>query len=162
MFSQSNPMLAMDKDIKQKIESCIVCKVYRPRKQKHPLLSYPVLMAPWHIMGINLFLHSGYPYTVTVDNYSFVYELQPLQSITARAAVKSCLATFAANGLPKLKVADDGLPLNAGDFKEFLQNRGTSHVTTSPYYPQLRQQFREQRNSQVSVVIRPTTTAKSY
>lgn len=66
----------------------------------------------------------------------FFYEVHQLQRSTAKTIIKCCLATFAVHGLPVRLVTDNGPLFNSADFKEFLHNRGISHVTSSPYYPQ--------------------------
>lgn len=125
----------MQKDIKDKVESCIVCKENKPRQQKEALINHPVPTAPWQVVGIDLFQHNGHHYIVIVDYYSFYYETHQLQRTAVNQVINCCLKTFAVHGLPVKVVSDNGPPFNSADFKECLQHRGISHVTSSPYHP---------------------------
>ncbi|XP_064474028.1 uncharacterized protein K02A2.6-like [Ornithodoros turicata] len=122
-------------DIKHKVESCIVCKEFKPRQQKETLMNHPVLTAPGQVVGVDLFQNLGNHYVIIVDYYSFYFALHQLHRTTVKPVVRCCQTTFAEHGLPVRVVWDNGPPSNSADFREFLQQRGITHVTSSPYYP---------------------------
>ncbi|XP_049275894.1 uncharacterized protein LOC125760177 [Rhipicephalus sanguineus] len=61
--------------------------------------------------------------------------IRELRQSTASALTLWCTELFATHGLPLQLCSDNGPQFNSQLFKEFLQQLGVTHITTSPYHP---------------------------
>ena len=74
-------------------------------------------------------------FLIVVDAYSKWIEIETMMDATAPSTVKRLRKIFAAHGLPKIIVTDNG-PAFVGDaFEQFCQRNGVRHVPTAPYHP---------------------------
>ena len=85
---------------------------------------------PWAKIGSDLFELNCAHYLLSVDYYSKWIEIAKLSNI---CHLKS---QFARYGIPDELISDNGPQYSSLAFKEFSNNYGFVHTTSSPKYPQ--------------------------
>ena len=125
----------LSKEMENFIKSCPVCqKTTTPNKE--PLISTPLPSHPWERIALDLFELKGSTYLLTVDYYSRFAEVQKLNSTTSSNVITHLKSIFARFGIPAEMVSDNGPQFSSQEMKEFSENYGFRHITTSPHYPQ--------------------------
>ena len=70
--------LRMNEEVKKLISRCEVCRVYRDKQQKEPMIGYEIPSRPWQKVGSDLFeLQNGH-FLVCVDYYSDFIEVDKI------------------------------------------------------------------------------------
>ena len=77
----------------------------------------------------------GQNFLIVVDAHSKWPEVFPMTSTTSTKLCDKLRMWFAAYGLPKCIVSDNGPQLVSAEFENFLRNNGVKHVTSPPYHP---------------------------
>lgn len=126
----------MAADITEKIKKCPVCLENRPSQQSEPLKSHEIPPLPWAKVGTDLLHKNGRNYLITIDYYSKWPELTLLNSMTSTAVITALKSQFARYGVPSVIMSDNGPCYSSELFKQFSQEWGFRHVTSSPGYPQ--------------------------
>ncbi|UYV71940.1 K02A2.6-like [Cordylochernes scorpioides] len=90
---------------------------------------------PWEKVGVDLFTLKGQNYLLITDYYSRYPEIARLEDMTSASVIVHCKSIFARHGIP-LEVRSDNGPQFGSLFKEFAQDYGFTHVTSSPRYRQ--------------------------
>lgn len=125
----------MNADISVLAKSCAACEKYKHRNSRLPMLSHEIPNLPWQVVGLDIFYHDGQSYLILVDFYSFFFEIQKLRQLTAASVKNACMTVYATHGIPAKLCTDNGPPFNSACFRSFNAQLGTTHVTSSPYYP---------------------------
>ena len=135
---------SMTSQIRDRVRSCGICNAFRHQQQKETLKSHEIPSLPWQVVGTDLFEYGGQTYLVVTDFYSKYFELELLRKNTAICLINNMKKIFARYGIPQEVVSDNGSQYsntrNLFDsthlFKEFAQDWGFHHTTSSPEYPQ--------------------------
>ena len=130
--------------IKDKVNSCAVCNAFRNRQQKETLHPHDIPGLPWQVVETDLFEFGGQTYLLVTDFYSRYFEIELLRQNTAICVINNLKKIFARFGIPEKVVSDNGpqysntrhLLSRNHEFKEFADEWGFSHTTSSPEYPQ--------------------------
>ena len=69
---------------------------------------------------------------VTVDYHSSFFEIDQLHSKTATAVLAKLKPHLARHGIPDQLMSDNGPPFDSQKFREFAQQHGLEHLTSSP------------------------------
>ncbi len=123
------------RDIETFIQSCSACLKNTP-PAREPLLPTKLPDYPWERVATDLFELKQSTYILVIDYFSRFIEVKKLTSTTASrviVALKEMLARF---GIPATLVSDNGPQFDCAEMKEFAQQYGIHHITSSPYYPQ--------------------------
>ncbi|KAL3234020.1 hypothetical protein MRX96_022773 [Rhipicephalus microplus] len=96
----------------------------------------PLPKHPWEAIGIDLFCVDGVNYLVVVDYYSRFFEIKKLKRTTTENITQALSQIFARFGAPAIIRSDNGPQFASAQFKAFVKQWGSSHVTSSPYFPQ--------------------------
>ena len=123
------------KDLENLISKCSICCRQKPQHSE-PLLTSPLPDHPWQKVATDLFEWRQSSYVLVVDYYSRYIELAKLSSTTSSEVIKHLKSFFARHGIPQIVVSDNGPQYSAALFKEFANQYGFSHSTSSPLYPQ--------------------------
>ncbi|KAK7939091.1 hypothetical protein WMY93_002417 [Mugilogobius chulae] len=126
----------MNNDIENYIKRCETCQKHRYQQQKEPLLAHQRPDKPWSKVGVDLFYLSGKNYLVMIDYFSNFPEVAFLTETSAAQVIKHCKAIFARHGIPVTLISDNGPQFSSQEFKDFAENYGFEHTTSSPLYPQ--------------------------
>jgi transposase InsO family protein len=123
-------------EIKKIVKSCEHCQIYKCTQQKEPLQPTPLPDGPWQRVATDLLEENGRKYIVVVDYYSRYIELLQLYSTTSSAIIQKLKSVFARWGIPLVLVSDNGPQFSAKEFKDFAEDYGFEHETTSPHHHQ--------------------------
>lgn len=125
----------MTKEIEDKINNCEICRKFRKKNGKEPLIPHPIPDRPWEVLATDILEFQGNPYLVIKDFYSKWIELLQLRSKSANEIINKFKAVFSRHGIPD-KVVSDNVPFGSREFKEFAGAWNFNTVTSSPRYPQ--------------------------
>ena len=97
---------------------------------------------PWQMT--DLFEYAGHTYVIATDFYSKYFEIELLHQKTATCVINNLKKTFVRFAIPDEVVSDNGsqysntrnLFNNTNEFKDFVQELGFHHTTSSPEYRQ--------------------------
>ena len=101
--------------------------------RREPLISTPIPDYPWQLLGSDLFELQGNHYLLVADYYSRYLEVIKLSSTTSSAVIQAMFARF---GIPEYLRSDNGPQYSSEEFKNFANQFGFLHNTSSPRYPQ--------------------------
>lgn len=122
----------MGEMIKDKIERCEECILYRYSKPTEELQMHEEATKPMESVSVDLFECKGKDYIVMCDRYSIFTWVFRLRRTDTEAIIKALCTAFLEYGFPKAIMSDNG-PQFRQDFKEFCENNNILHVTSSPY-----------------------------
>jgi hypothetical protein len=123
----------MDNDIKVRVGTCSACIALLPAQQHESVLAERATY-PMERVGADLFDLDTVSFLVMVDRYSGYPFVARLSTTTTAAVCAVLLRWFCDFGLP-CSIKTDGGPQFRGPFKEFCQEYGILHYTSSPYNP---------------------------
>ncbi|CAM1291118.1 Uncharacterised protein at_DN1466 [Pycnogonum litorale] len=127
----------MTTDINDLVLNCGICNKFKPRQSKEPLLSHDRPTTPWMKVGCDVFHFENNDYLLIVDYHSDYPEVSKLNSLTANDIIRKMKSVFARNGIPEMLISDNGPNFINSKFKEFTDNWGITHETSSPHYPKV-------------------------
>ena len=124
----------MSRDIKDQVENCETC-IKRHRNKPEPLLPTPFPERPWQKCATDMFHFKGKNYVLVVDYYSRYIEVKRLSETSSADVINSLKGMFARHGLPDSLVSDNGPQYSSSEFKQFVEECGICHLTSSPNHP---------------------------
>ena len=74
----------MIEDIDNVVRSCAICNAHTKSQCKEPMKPCEVPDRPWNKVGADLFYLDEITYLITVDYYSFWFEVNLLKSTTSK------------------------------------------------------------------------------
>ena len=125
---------AVSTDMEKFIHSCLACQKTTP-PSKEPLLPTKLPDHPWERVASDLFEFKQSMYLLVVDYFSRFIEVKKLKSTVASSIITSLKEIFATHGIPSVLVSDNGPQYDCTEMKQFAEQYGFHHTTTSPYYP---------------------------
>ena len=134
----------MTAQIKDKVISCSICNTFRNRQQRESLHSHDIAGIPWQVAGTDLFEYAGQTYLFVTDFDSKYFEIELLRQSTATCVINNLKKIFARFGIPDEIVSDNGSQYSntrnlfdsTHGFKQFAEDFGFRHTTSSSEYPQ--------------------------
>ena len=123
-------------EIKNKVQSCQVCREMKPAQRKEPLISTPLPDRPWKRLAIDLCDHNKHIYLVVSDYFSRFLEILHLPTTTASQVILKLKGVFGRFGCPDEVVSDNGPQFSCQEFQEFARQFDFMHITSSPHNPQ--------------------------
>jgi transposase InsO family protein len=124
-------------DIENLIKQCSTCQQSQKAQRPEPLNQYEIPTRPWQVVGTDLFYLDGNEYILICDYYSkFPIVIQIRGRATSDIVVNLIKHIFAEQGIPETVVSDNGPQYDSHVFKQFAENWGFSHITSSPKFPQ--------------------------
>lgn len=126
----------MNNDIFNLVSSCEVCLKHSNANPKMELMSHEIVNIPWYKVGSDIFEFKKRQYLLVVDYFSKFIEVELLSNGYSSSQVITRLKSiFSRHGIPHVLVSDNGPPYNSREFKDFCQEWGIDHTTSSPYMP---------------------------
>ena len=126
----------MDKEIEDVSKTCETCCLHQSNPASAPVHMWEYPKGPWERLHLDfagpLF---GKMFLIVVDAYSKWVEVETMTDATAPSTVKRLRKIFAAHGLPKVMVTDNGPAFIGEEFEEFCGRNGIRHIPTAPYHP---------------------------
>lgn len=125
----------LDQDIQQCVSQCSPCEAVRNMPAAAPLIPWSWAAAPWERIHVDCAEINKQHFLVITDVHSKWMEVFPTQLMTAEKTIDLLRHLFAAYGLPKELVSDNGPPFTSAQFETFLRNNGVKHTLSPPYHP---------------------------
>jgi hypothetical protein len=123
------------KDIADFVSNCDVCiKASHIRHQ--PMYESELPDGPWVEVATDVFEFRNGLYLLMVDYYSKWIEVRRLISQTSSCVIDVLSSVFAALGVPEVVRSDNGPCYSSRAFKQFADEWGFEHRTSSPRYPE--------------------------
>ena len=92
---------------------------------------------PWTKIATDLFEFDGQGYLVTVDYFSYFFEIDRLYSTTALSIIRKFKAHMATYGIPNEVISNQGHQFTSEEFKNFCNLYEIKHSMFSPHYHQM-------------------------
>ena len=124
----------LDKDIEHISESCDECRATSalPVASYHPW-QYP--STPWERIHMDFGEWRGAHFLVIVDAYSKWPEVRRMRSTSTERLIDVLREIFAAHGLPRVIVSDNGPQFTSEKFTQYLISNNIIHRKSAPYHP---------------------------
>ena len=128
----------MDELVKEMVTNCIPCSATGGNVKPEPLKFTKMPAAPWEKAHVDFKrpLPGGKYLLVVIDRYSRYLEVEIIHSIGAAQVIRKLRKIFAAHGLPKIIVSDNGPPFHSGEVESYLEHLGINHDFSTAYWPQ--------------------------
>ena len=126
----------LDKSLERCVQECLACQAMRNVPAAAPLHPWLWPTKPWeriHIDFAGPFL--GRMFLVVVDAHSKWPEVIQMSSTTSTNTIDVLRRLFAAYGLPRQLVSDNGPQFSAEEFAIFCKMNGVKHIRSAPYHP---------------------------
>lgn len=126
----------IDGDIEAFVKSCMVCMSTQKSEKQKVFCEWPKSSYPFERVHVDLFEFQKSMYLVFVDSYSKFINIDLVQQYNAFNVIEKLRILFAAYGLPKMLVSDNGPPFNSYIFKMFFKANGIEVLNSPPYHPE--------------------------
>ena len=126
----------LSREIENMVKNCNTCSKYR-RERIEPMKGTPFPVRPWSNVEADFFQHKGHNYLLVVDYYSRDVEICLVtQRVNTAETVLKMKKVFSRHGICDTLHSDNGPQFGSDDFKQFADQWGFEHVTSSPLYVQ--------------------------
>lgn len=126
----------MSRDVERAVRACRVCSLHAPLPQREPIIAHHIPGLPWAKIGSDIFEVNKKYFLILVDYFSNFVEVSPLTSISSKQVILAMRDQFARHGIPQELISDNGPAYSSKEFRNFVENWGFKHSTSSPNYPQ--------------------------
>lgn len=135
----------MEKDIRDYVRACEVCKASKPTNmiQRTLMGNQRKTERPWQMIQIDFIgpltrsTHGFCYILVVVDTFSKFVRICPLRTATAKTTIKFLEeGVFLLFGVPEVIISDNGSQFTSGEFAKFTKEYGVKHWFTASYHPQ--------------------------
>ena len=73
-------------------------------------------------------------FLILIDAHTKWIDVHVTSSATSQVTIEKLHSTFAALGIPKMLVTDNGTAFTSTEFDQFAKQNGIRHITTLPYH----------------------------
>ena len=125
----------LDHNLEICVQECLACQAVRNAPAPAPLHPWLWPTKPWeriHIDFAGPFL--GRMFLVVVDAHSKWPEVIQMSTTTSTNTIEALRRLFAAYGLPRQLVSDNGPQYRAEEFAVFCKMNGMKHIHCAPYH----------------------------
>ena len=127
----------IDNDIDNTILSCQQCQDCLPSNSREPLIQKPKPDRPFQEIAVDFCSYAGRHYLIVVDCYTDWPAIHPMDHDTTTLKLITVLRqSFCCTAIPDILWSDGGPQFTCKKFKDFSQQWGFSHKTSTPHYPQ--------------------------
>lgn len=126
----------MIRDLTNKILTCNTCDRYKRNNPKEPMIIREMPEKPWSHLGCDVFHYRDKNYLIVVDYYSKYFEIGKLKDLCAETTIELLKSIFSRFGIPEILYSDGATNFTSYKFKDFVNEWGFVHKTSSPTYPQ--------------------------
>lgn len=124
----------IDESIEILAKNCNACQMNQNVPTEAPLHPWPVADGPWERVHIDYAEKDGKTFLLGIDSYTRWPEICQVPNATSSKTIECMRSWFAAYGLPKVIVSDNGPQFKSVEFEEFLKKNGVKHILTPPYH----------------------------
>ena len=125
----------MSKDITEHVLQRAICLKHRDSNAKEPLIPHEFPDRPYQKIGVDRFHFDGKEHLLTVDYYRRFFEIDYLSDTRAATVIQKLKVHSSRNGLVYICVTDNGPQFSSELFRDFANNWGFEHKTSSPLHP---------------------------
>ena len=128
----------INKAIEEAVQQCETCMRFQAQNAATPLTPTPTPSCPWQICILDIFTLDSIDYLILADFYSkviLVFNLPTGQSNSAKV-IRILEEWFCYHGTPEVLPTDNGPQYASAAFADCSIERGFTHETSSPQYPQ--------------------------
>lgn len=122
-------------EIEPVIGNCGKCAEVQNMLPRQPLMPTETPELPFEEVASDLFEFENKQYIVLVDYYSKFIEVDELKGQRSRGVIEALKVQFSRHGIPSTIRTDNGPQYSSEEFREFCENYGISHKTSSPHTP---------------------------
>ena len=128
----------LDNAIQSCLATCHECQIHTRSPFKVPLTSTPIPEHLWDSVSLDLFgpLPDKSHILVSRCNLSRFPDAKVVRSTSAQHVLPALAAMYNNFGNPLQHTADNGLPFNGNEFRDFSAARGISIKHSYPHHPQ--------------------------
>ena len=126
----------MSSEIKDYVSNCSVCNTIQPSQAREPLIVHEIPTRPWSKVATDLSVYNRDNFVVIIYYYSNFIEVERTKNTSSQSVIQVLKTIFGRHGIPDTVVSDNGPAYASEEFKKFADDWESSHVTTSPHYPQ--------------------------
>ena len=127
----------ISKHIEDLVKECAQCQKHQPQPQQpaEPSLHHEIPPFPWTKLGSDLFQIGPKHYLLIVDYFTKYPIVKELTSTTSAEIARQFRYICGILGCPSTIISDNGPQYIGQEFKNFIEQWGIEHVTSSPRYP---------------------------
>ena len=96
----------MNSDLTDHISRCDICSSYQSNQAREPLISHEIVDRPWQKIGADFFTLDGTDYLCVVEYYSSYFEIDRLETKTAKGIAKILRKLFSVHGIPNQLISE--------------------------------------------------------
>ena len=128
----------INKDIECRVQKCEICQESQNSPARETLEPHEVPTRPWQVIGTDLFFWNGDENPLLCDYYSKFPIIRKIPSgqATGKTVVSLTKCVLSEQGVPDVIISDNGPQYDCQSYKEFSEEWGFQHITSSPRYPQ--------------------------
>ena len=124
----------MNAEIEVTGKSCEVCQAVRNAPPNAPLYPKRWPTRAWQRVHIDFAEKDDNYFLESIDSHSKWIEVAHMRSTTAQSTIDQMRLWFAAYGLPKEVVSDNGPQFISQEFTDFLKQNGVKQTLVPPYH----------------------------
>ena len=125
----------LDEDIESEVNQCDICKQQCSMPATAPVHTWRWASGPWERIHLDFAEVKKEMFLVVMDAYARWPEIIHMQTTTASKTIEALRNLFAAYGLPKEVVSDNGPQFTSGEFETLLKMNAVKHIKTPAYHP---------------------------
>ena len=126
----------VDRAIEEVAKECQACQAVKHAPAPAPLHPWEWPRKPCQRVHVDfLGPFQGFMFLVAVDAHSKWPEVEVMKVTTAAKTIEAIRKRFAAFGLPKQIVSDNGPQFISEEFTAFMRQNHIKHIRSAPYHP---------------------------
>ena len=125
----------ISKHIDDLVKHCAQCQKYQAQQPEESHLHQEIPPTPWTKLGSDLFQCGQKSYLLIADYFTKYPIVKELRSTTSAEVTKQFRYICGIIGCPRTIISDNGPQYTGREFKDFVNQWGIEHTTSSPKYP---------------------------
>ena len=125
----------INQHIEETCSSCELCQQMQPKQAREPMQMHEKPAVPWTKIATDLFQIGQQNFLIIGDYFTKYPVVVELKSTTSKAIIEHTKDVISIFGCPRTIMSDNG-PQYGQEFKNFCQQWGIEHITSSPRRPQ--------------------------
>lgn len=125
----------LDESIEREVNQCTICQQQRSMPATAPVHTWKWSSSPWERVHLDFAEDHKQMFLVVMDAYARWPEIIPMNTTTSAKTIEAMRNLFAAYGLPKEVVTDNGPQFVSQEFESFLTKNGVKHIKSPAYHP---------------------------
>ena len=126
------PLMSSQIDTVEK--SCVECSKHG-RVNCEPMISTPMPVYPWQVVGSDLFNHKGTTYLLVVDYFSRHPEIFKLSTTTSQGIINALQPLFARHRVPEILRSANDPQYVSQEITKFSVDYGFQQIISNPHHP---------------------------